>query len=87
MPTATSNYTVLINNIAAAKPDAVIALGYPNNAIAGYNTGLVIENVAFLGLADRVYTLEGGRIGFEGTVAALHADHALRRAYFGLEGG
>ena len=34
VPTATSNYTVLINNIAATKPDAVIALGYPNNDIA-----------------------------------------------------
>ena len=34
VPTATSNYTVLINNIAAANPDAVIALGYPNNDIA-----------------------------------------------------
>ena len=34
VPTATSNYTVLINNIAAAKPDAVLALGYPNNDIA-----------------------------------------------------
>ncbi len=34
VPTATSNYTVLINNIAAATPDAVIALGYPNNDIA-----------------------------------------------------
>ena len=34
VPTATSNYTVLINNIAAAKPDAVIELGYPNNDIA-----------------------------------------------------
>ena len=54
-------------------------------------TGLALliaeQNVAFLDLADRVYTLEGGRIGFEGTVAALHADDALRRAYFGLEGG
>ena len=43
------------------------------------------QNVAFLELADRVFTLEGGRIGFEGTVAALHADDALQRAYFGLE--
>lgn len=42
------------------------------------------QNVAFLDLADRVYTLEGGRIRFQGTVAALHADDALRRAYFGL---
>lgn len=34
VPTNTSNYTVLINNIAAAKPDAVIALGFPGNDIA-----------------------------------------------------
>ena len=34
VPTATSNYTVLINNIAAKQPDAVIQLGYPNNDIA-----------------------------------------------------
>ena len=42
------------------------------------------QNVAFLDLADRVFTLENGRIGFEGTVAALHQDDALHRAYFGL---
>ncbi|MEO8714954.1 MAG: ABC transporter ATP-binding protein [Acetobacteraceae bacterium] len=42
------------------------------------------QNVAFLDLADRVLTLEGGRIRFEGTVEALHADDALHRAYFGL---
>ena len=42
------------------------------------------QNVKFLDLADRVYTLEGGRIGFEGTVSELHADAALERAYFGL---
>ena len=34
VPTATSNYTVLINNIAATQPDAVLQLGYPNNDIA-----------------------------------------------------
>ena len=42
------------------------------------------QNVAFLDLADRVFTLENGRIGFEGSVAALHEDDALHRAYFGL---
>ena len=51
-------------------------------------TGLALliaeQNVAFLDLADRVYTMEGGRIGFEGSVAALHANDALHRAYFGL---
>ena len=43
------------------------------------------QNVKFLELADRVYTLEGGRVGFSGTVAAMHANDALRRAYFGLK--
>jgi branched-chain amino acid transport system ATP-binding protein len=43
------------------------------------------QNVKFLDLADRVYTLDGGRIGFTGTVAEVHANDALQRAYFGLE--
>jgi len=43
------------------------------------------QNVRFLDIADRVYTLDGGRIGFSGTVAAMHANDALRRAYFGLK--
>ena len=42
------------------------------------------QNVAFLDLADRVFTMEHGRIGFSGTVAAMHADDALNRAYFGV---
>ena len=42
------------------------------------------QNVKFLELADRVYTLDGGRIGFAGTVPQMHANDALRRAYFGL---
>jgi branched-chain amino acid transport system ATP-binding protein len=53
------------------------------------DTGLALliaeQNVKFLDLADRVYTIEGGRIGFEGTVAQMHADAALERAYFGLQ--
>jgi branched-chain amino acid transport system ATP-binding protein len=43
------------------------------------------QNVKFLELADRVYTLDNGRIGFSGTVAAVHENDALRRAYFGLK--
>lgn len=42
------------------------------------------QNVKFLDLADRVYTLDHGRIGFSGSVAAMHQDDALQRAYFGL---
>ena len=34
VPTETSNYTVLINNIRAANPDAVVELGYAPNDIA-----------------------------------------------------
>ncbi len=34
VPTNTSNYTVLLNNIGAANPDAVIELGYVGNDIA-----------------------------------------------------
>ena len=34
VPTSTSNYTVLINNIAATRPDAVIEFGYVGNDIA-----------------------------------------------------
>ena len=41
------------------------------------------QNIAFLDLADRVFTMEHGRIGFQGSVAELHADNALGRAYFG----
>ncbi len=42
------------------------------------------QNVKFLELGDRVFTMEGGRIAFGGTPAALQADDGLRRAYFGL---
>jgi branched-chain amino acid transport system substrate-binding protein len=34
VPTNTSSYTVIINNIQAANPDAVIELGYPGNDIS-----------------------------------------------------
>ena len=51
------------------------------------NLALLIaeQNVKFLVLADRVYTLDNGRIGFAGTVAAMQKNDALRRAYFGLK--
>ena len=43
------------------------------------------QNVKFLELADRVYTVDGGRIGFTGTVAEMRENDAVRRAYFGLK--
>jgi branched-chain amino acid transport system ATP-binding protein len=55
--------------------------------LSGKNLALFIaeQNVKFLEVADHVYTLEGGRIGFFGTVATMHENDALRRAYFGLK--
>jgi len=43
------------------------------------------QNVKFLVLADRVYTLDNGQIAFAGTVTAMQENDALRRAYFGLK--
>ncbi len=42
------------------------------------------QNVKFLGLGDRVFTMEGGRIAFGGTPEEVQSDDGLRRAYFGL---
>ncbi|MCO5129567.1 MAG: amino acid ABC transporter substrate-binding protein [Xanthobacteraceae bacterium] len=44
IPTETTNYTVILNNIRAAKPDAVIHLGYAPNDIA------FLRNVQDLGI-------------------------------------
>lgn len=46
VPTTTSNYSVLINNIKASNPDAVVQLGYPNNDIA-FLRNLQDEGVKF----------------------------------------
>jgi branched-chain amino acid transport system ATP-binding protein len=43
------------------------------------------QNIGFLEVATRVFVLEGGRIGFSGTVAEMTDNEALRRAYFGLK--
>lgn len=51
---------------------------------AGLALLIAEQNVKFLDLAEHVFTLEGGRVGFSGSVAELHADNALHRAYFGL---
>ena len=51
---------------------------------AGLAMLIAEPNVAFLDLADRVYTLDGGRIRFEGTVPELEADDSLHKTYFGL---
>jgi branched-chain amino acid transport system ATP-binding protein len=42
------------------------------------------QNVNFLKLAHRVYIMNGGRIGFEGSVSDLENNGGLRREFFGL---
>ena len=55
VPTSTSNYTVLINNIATLHPDAMIELGFPNNEIA------FLRNLQDSGDAFRfLFTVYGG---------------------------
>jgi branched-chain amino acid transport system ATP-binding protein len=76
------------------EPSAGLSPLYVKEVIAvlgqfhGQHLALLIaeQNVKFLALADRVYTLDNGRIGFSGTVAAMQENDALRRAYFGLKG-
>jgi branched-chain amino acid transport system ATP-binding protein len=55
--------------------------------LQGHGLSLLIaeQNIGFLDIATRVYVLEGGRIRFSGTVAAMEGDEALRKAYFGLK--
>ncbi|MGC8474911.1 MAG: ABC transporter substrate-binding protein [Acetobacteraceae bacterium] len=55
VPTNTANYTVLINNIAATHPDAVIELGFPGNDI-GFLRALHESGEHF----RYVFTLFGG---------------------------
>jgi branched-chain amino acid transport system ATP-binding protein len=51
---------------------------------SGTSILLVEQNVAqALGIADRAYLLEEGRIVAEGTPDAVFGDPALRRAYLG----
>jgi branched-chain amino acid transport system ATP-binding protein len=51
---------------------------------AGLAMLIAEQNIVFLDLADRVYTLDGGRIRFSGSVEDLEANDELRKAYFGL---
>ena len=53
---------------------------------AGASLLIAEQNVKFLEIADRVYVLDGGRIGFAGTVEEVRANRAIHEAYFGLKG-
>ncbi|HTP58050.1 MAG TPA: ABC transporter ATP-binding protein, partial [Spirochaetia bacterium] len=53
---------------------------------AGSSLLIAEQNVKFLEIADRVSILDGGRIGFAGTVDEVRANSAIAQAYFGLKG-
>jgi branched-chain amino acid transport system ATP-binding protein len=57
------------------------------NGLQGRGIALLIaeQNIGFLGVATRVFVLEGGRIRFSGSVAEMTDNEALRHAYFGLK--
>ncbi len=57
------------------------------SSLRGNGLSLLIaeQNIGFLDIADRVLVLEGGRIRFTGTVAAMNDNAELRKAYFGLK--
>ena len=68
-------------------PVVVRALGDAIAALRREDFTIVLseQNVKFARrLADRAYIIEKGEIKFEGPMAALDADDALRRAYLGV---
>lgn len=68
-------------------PVVVRALGEAVTALKREGLTIVLseQNVKFARrLADRAYIIEKGQIKFEGTIAALDADAALRRAYLSV---
>lgn len=72
VPTNTSNYTVLINNMSAKNPDAVVEFGYPGNDIAFLrnleNSGEKFKFVfaVYPGLEPEVLMKNVGLNGLEG---------------------
>lgn len=57
IPTSTSNYTLLVHNIASAKPSTVVELGFPNNDIA-FLQALKSSGIHF----KRVFTIFPGQL-------------------------
>ena len=77
VPISTSNYTVVINNIVASKPDAVIEFGYPSNDIA-FLRNLNDSGVRFKWLFTVFPGLELKH--FEQTVGASSMNHTYTYA-------
>ena len=64
--------------------DEIARLDYGELAAGGMTILLAEQNAAMaLGVADRAYVLETGRVSLEGTGADLAGDEAVRRNYLG----
>ena len=90
VPTPTNSYTVLINNIRAAHPDAVIELGYPNNDIA-YLRALRDSGVKFKwqfalfpGFEPELMMRTVGLKGLEGVFTYVPSSTVQYKAGFGM---
>jgi len=69
VPTSTSNYAVILRNIAAQKPDAVIEFGYNTNDIAflqGIRSGGYKFNMVFTVFPGQQYALIEKSVGVPG---------------------
>ena len=90
VPTETSNYTVLINNIRAANPDAVIHLGYAPNDIA-FLRNLGDSGVKFKmlfciypGLETELLEKNVGDKGLNGVYTYVPSSEIAYKADFGM---
>ena len=90
VPTETSNYTVLINNIRATKPDAVIELGYAPNDIA-FLRNLADSGVKFnflfciyAGLETELLEKNVGAAGLNGVYTYVPSSEITYQSEFGM---
>jgi branched-chain amino acid transport system substrate-binding protein len=90
VPTETSNYTVLINNIRATNPDAVIHLGYAPNDIAFLrNLGDSGVKFKFLfciypGLETELLAKNVGAAGLNGVFTYVPSSELAYKSEFGM---
>ncbi len=90
VPTETSNYTVLLNNIRAANPDAVVHLGYAPNDIA-FLRNLADSGVRFKflfciypGLETELLEKNVGAAGLNGVFTYVPSSEIAYRSEFGM---
>lgn len=90
VPTETSNYTALLNNIRATNPDALIELGYPANDIAFLrnvqDTGIKFKMLftVYTGMETETLVHNVGEKGLEHVFTYITPAYIVFRPNFGL---